>query len=273
MESSPGKTFIDPVTGMSFILIKGECFKMGSGTGGSEERPVHEVCVDDFYMGEYEVTQAQYEWVMRHNPSSYKRCELPVETVSWKDAQTFIRKLSQASGRNYRLPSEGEWEYAGRRGWKKDTKATVDESLLMEYAGYVRNIGVQDDPFGPNGLGLYGMDGNVWEWVSDWYGSRYYARSPRTNPKGPSSGSYRVLRAGIEVRNEAQFAKRYGAPPDERQNYFGFRLVFPAGSPAGARSEVLKAETSDPAGPGFGDEVPVLKVESASGPPSTQPLL
>jgi formylglycine-generating enzyme required for sulfatase activity len=185
--------------------------------------------------------------------------------VSWEDAQAYIRKLSHASGRNYRLPSEAEWEYAARSGWKDEAEAAIDESLLMEYGGYIKNIGYQFDPVGPNALGLYDMAGNVWEWVSDWYGVKYYAESPRTNPRGPQSGSHRVLRAGTDSRHESQFAKRYGAAPDESHNYFGFRVVFPARIIADGQPDAQKPEISDSADP-------ILKVESASGPASTQPF-
>jgi formylglycine-generating enzyme required for sulfatase activity len=222
-----GKTFVDPVTGMSFVLVKGGCFKMGSSTGGSDEKPVHEVCVDDFYMGEYEVTQAQYEWIMRHNPSSFPQCDLPVESVSWEDAQAYIRKLSHASGRNYRLPSEAEWEYAARCGWKDEAEAAIDESLLMEYGGYIKNIGYQIDPVGPNALGLYDMAGNVWEWVRNRYNSEYTGPFPAINPTGPISGELRVLRSGswFDSASLVRAANRESFPPGSRHTNIGFRCV------------------------------------------------
>jgi formylglycine-generating enzyme required for sulfatase activity len=267
-EIPPGKIFTDPVTKMSFVLVKGGCFKMGSNNGNSDEMPVHEVCVDDFYMGEYEVTQAQYEWIMGHNPSSFNGCDSPVESVSWEDAQAYIRKLSQVSRKNYRLPSEAEWEYAARSDWKDETTSSIDP-MLQEYAWYIKNLGNQPSSVErrPNGLGLYDMDYNVWEWVSDWYGANYYANSPRTNPQGPPSGSRRVIRAGNGSRKEPGFAKRYGASPNERSNYFGFRVAFQARSSAnGLPAKAQKPGISSSADSPFQDDVAVLNVESVSGP-------
>lgn len=116
------KKFKDPVTGMEFVFIKGGCFDMGDtfGDGRADEKPVHEVCVGDFYIGIYEVTQAQWEKVMGNNPSKFKGGgNYPVERVSWNDIQDFIERLNRQGGKRYRLPTEAEWEYAARSGGKK----------------------------------------------------------------------------------------------------------------------------------------------------------
>ncbi len=184
----------DPVTGMEFVWVPEGCFDMGSNEGESNEKPVHEVCVDGFWMGKYEVTQGQWEKVMGNNPSSFKASDShPVETVSWNDVQDFIRKLNALGKGGFRLPTEAEWEYACRSGGKQETYCGGND--VNRVAWYWENSGEKTHPVGEkaaNGLGLYDMSGNVWEWVSDWYKKDYYGKSPRNNPKGPSNGFYRL---------------------------------------------------------------------------------
>lgn len=178
------------------VFVKGECFQMGDtfGDGDSDEKPVHEVCVDDFYMDKYEVTQKEYRQIMRDNPSRFKGEHNPVETVSWHDAKEYCDNIGK------QLPTEAEWEYAARSGGKREKwSGTSSESELGEYAWYYRNSGKKTHPVGqksPNGLGLYDMSGNVWEWVADRYDSDYYKSSPKYNPKGPNNGKFRVRRGG-----------------------------------------------------------------------------
>ena len=209
---------------MEFILVKGGCFEMGDtfGDGGEDEKPVHEVCLKDFYLGKFEVTQGQWKKVMGSNPSRFKEGDdQPVEMVSWNDAQEFIRRLNQTSGRNYRLPTEAEWEYAARSGGKREKWAgTSNEAELEGYAWVRSNSGRRTHPAGkkrPNGLGIYDMSGNVWEWVNDWYDKDYYRSSPRSDPTGPVSGQSKVLRGGS-----------WHLPPRllSRYDYTGFRLAF-----------------------------------------------
>ena len=185
------------------VLVKGDCFQMGDtfDVGDDDEKPVHEVCVDDFYIGKYEVTQGEWESIMETNPSKFKgNVNLPVERVSYDNVRKFIKKLRQRTGKKYRLPTEAEWEYAAQGGGKDGLWAgTSDEFELDEYAWYVDNSNRRTHPVGqkkPNGLGLYDMSGNVWEWVWDRYDEKYYERSPKNNPKGPLGGGYRVLRGG-----------------------------------------------------------------------------
>ena len=230
------------------VFIKGGCFDMGDtfGDGYDDEKPVHEVCVDDFYMGEHEVTQKEWKEVTGNNPSEFKNCgdDCPVESVSWNDVQEYIRKLNNQSGLNYRLPTEAEWEYAAREGGKRvKFSGFSDERDLSLHAnfcdvncGYDWKTSNQNDgykntspvkSFRPNSLGLHDMTGNVWEWVSDWYDKDYYRNSPRNNPIGPRSGEYRVLRGGSwdSSPKNVRAANRIGGGPDDRAYSLGFRVA------------------------------------------------
>ena len=233
---------------ISMVFIKGGCFDMGDqfGDGEDNEKPVHKVCVDDFYLGEHEVTQKEWKDVMGSNPSYFNYCcgDFPVETVSWNDVQQFIKKLNDKTGMRYRLPTEAEWEYAAREGGRmvrfgtgKDTigpdEANIYTSANSKYkkpyvrSGVYRKKTVPVKSFSPNSLGLYDMSGNVWEWVQDWYDKDYYRNSPKDNPTGPGSGKYRVLRGGswhiLPLDMRAAF--RYWAKQGVRNNLFGFRIA------------------------------------------------
>lgn len=215
------------------VSVPAGCYLMGSDSGMADEKPVHEVCVDGFRMGKYEVTQAQWEAVMGSNPASNKQGgNYPVESVSWNDAQEFIRRLNTATNQNFRLPTEAEWEYACRSGGKKEQYCGGDN--LDDLAWYEDNSGGASHPVGTkqaNGLGLYDMSGNVWEWCSDWYDENYYRSSPRQNPPGPSSGVSRVDRGGSWFRRSGYeyAAFRRGLNPGNRLGAIGFRLVAPPG--------------------------------------------
>ena len=196
------------------VYVEGGTFAMGDtrGEGEYNEKPVHQVTVSSFLMGKYEVTQRQWEAVMGSNPSYFKDCpDCPVEQVSWEDVQVFLQKLNARTGGHYRLPTEAEWEYAaGGGGAAKRSRfgngqdvldpkqANFDGSAankeLYSVAGVYRAKLVRVGSFSPNGLGLYDLTGNVWEWCSDWYGS--YGSSTQTELTGPPSGTYRVLRGG-----------------------------------------------------------------------------
>lgn len=221
-----------------FVAVPGGCFEMGDlfGDGALEEGPVHEVCVNDFYMGKYEVTQKEWEKLMStflkgNNPSCFKACpNCPVEKVSWNDVQAFIKKLRQKTGMHFRFPTEAEWEYAARSGGKREKYAGTSDDLKIElYAWYAGNSEVKTHPVGlkkPNGLGLYDMSGNIKEWVADWYGGDYYSDSPGDNPQGPSSGVVRVLRGG-SWGNEARHVRtavRIRSLLDHQHCGNGFRL-------------------------------------------------
>mgnify|MGYP001260749338 FL=1 len=211
---------------------KGGCFQMGDtfGDGSADEKPVHEVCVSDFSIDKYEVTQVSFQKVMGKNPSynefNVKECPYcPVNMVTWLEANEYCGKVGK------RLPTEAEWEYAARSGGKKQKfSGTNTEEDLGAYGWYHGNSQIKAWPVGekkPNELGLYDMSGNVREWVSDWYGYDYYKSSPKDNPKGPSSGVQRVLRGGSWHTPAAavRASKRGGALPDNDHAVNGFRCA------------------------------------------------
>jgi formylglycine-generating enzyme required for sulfatase activity len=184
-----------------------------------------------FYLGKYEVTQLQWKAVMGNKPSHFKGRDNPVEQVSWDDAQEFIKQLNAKEGHNrYRLPTEAEWEYAARAGTNSAYFFGDNAALLKQYAWYSDNSEETTHPVGqkqPNAWGLYDMHGNVWEWVQDWYEEWYYSDSPGSDPKGPSFGSYRVLRGGgwhFDARL-CRSADRFNYAPVNRNRSLGFRLA------------------------------------------------
>ncbi len=216
------------------------------GEGDSDERPVHEVCLDDFYLGQYEATQRQWKKVMGNNPSKFALGDnYPVEQVSWSDIQDFIGKINLMTGNTSRLPTEAEWEYAARdRGKRERFAGFSGESSLPKYANCC------DDDYGsktegpdneykktvpvgkhrPNGLGLYDMSGNVWEFVQDWYDPAYYKTRAGNNPTGPDHGQKKAIRGGSwdYGPRSLRAADRDGIEPDKRSSSGGFRLALPA---------------------------------------------
>jgi len=205
-QGSPLMTSADPerASNIEMVFVKGGCFEMGDSfrQGGDDERPVHEVCLDDFYIGKFEITQEQWQAVMGSNPATFKDCggACPIENVSWDDVKGFIEKLNDKTGKRYRLPTEAEWEYAARSGGMgAKWSGTNDVNELAEYAWYADNAAKKTHPVGqkkPNSLGIYDMSGNISEWILDRYHANYYRQSPKENPRGPESGGYRVLRGG-----------------------------------------------------------------------------
>ncbi len=216
------------------VYVLGGTFTMGcTSEQGSDcygdESPAHSVTLGNYWIGKYEVTQAEWRSIMGSNPSYFKDCDnCPVEQVSWEDIQGFLRTLNQKyPGRNYRLPTEAEWEYASRGGNKKDGTQYAGSSSMDNSGWYSTNSGSKTHPVGqksPNGLGLYDMSGSVWEWCSDWYGS--YSSGSQTNPTGASSGSGRVYRGGSWYNDSRLCRTSYRSydSPSNRFNLIGFRL-------------------------------------------------
>lgn len=187
------------VKGVSFkmIRVEGGTFQMGSGMACWGESPVHQVTLSTFSIGETEVTQELWQAVMGNNPSYCKGPKRPVEMVSWEDCQEFIKRLNSLTGRRFRLPTEAEWEYAARGGKKGNGHSYSGSSDIDNVAWYRSNSGNETHDVGTkraNELGLYDMNGNVWEWCQDWYG-KYYDIA-QIDPSGPFKGKRRVLRGG-----------------------------------------------------------------------------
>ena len=217
----------------NMVYVSGGTFTMGATSeqgsdADSDEKPTHSVTVSGFYICKYEVTQALWKAVMGNNPSNWKGDNLPVEQVSWDDCQTFIRKLNALTGKNFRLPTEAEWEFAARGGNNSRGYKYAGSNIIGDVAWYGDNSGSKTHVVGtksPNELGIYDMSGNVWEWCQDWKGS--YSSASQTNPTGASSGSYRVLRGG-SCRSIARFCRssnRGNRVPAYRDSNNGLRLV------------------------------------------------
>lgn len=215
---------------IEMVYVQGGTFQMGSNYGESDEKPVHSVTLDDFYIGKYEVTQAQWRAVMGSNPSRFKGDSLPVEMVSWNEVQEFIKRLNAKTGKTYRLPTEAEWEYAARGGNRSKGYKYSGSNKIKDVAWYIGNSGYKTHPVGtrkPNELGVYDMSGNVCEWCQDGYRYDTYSSSPQKNPQGPSSGPFWVLRGGswYDYFFRCRSANRIYYGPDHRDIYCGFRLV------------------------------------------------
>lgn len=229
--ATSGKTL--NIGDFDMVYVEGGTFTMGATSeqgsdAYSDESPIHSVTVSDFYIGKYEVTQAQWRAVMGSNPSYFTGDNLPVEQVSWNDIQKFITKLNTMTGKTFRLPTEAEWEYAARGGDKSKGYKYSGSNTLDNVAWYTNNSSRKTHPVGqkqPNELGLYDMSGNVWEWCQDLYGN--YSSSSQTNPTGPSSGSKRVLRGGSCDINAmyCRVSYRLNAYPGTRSYTGGFRLA------------------------------------------------
>ncbi len=220
------------------------------------ESPVHRVTLDDFSMSKYEITNKQYcaflnekgnkseggvEWIdLKSSDINKKRLgrytvepryeDHPVVYVSWYGARAYCTWLSSKIRKEVRLPTEAEWEYAARGGNKSKGYTYSGSNTLGEVAWYEDNSSWEVHKVGgksPNELGLYDMSGNVWEWCSDWYGKDYYSSSPSRNPKGPSSGSSKVLRGGswYNDASNCRVAYRRDSDPDYRFSNVGFRVA------------------------------------------------
>jgi formylglycine-generating enzyme required for sulfatase activity len=207
---------------LEMVLIPAGEFLMGSPDSETylvpHEKPQHRVRITKpFYLGKVEVTQEQWETVMRDNPSAIKWPTNPVEKVTWADCQDFLKGLNaKVGGAKFQLPSEAQWEYACRAGSKSRFCFGDDEKQLRQYAWYGNNSGGHPHPVGgkkPNAWGLYDMHGNVGEWCADFYDAAYYANSPSDDPTGPATGVLRVWRGGayLDVGAGCRSPERGGA--------------------------------------------------------------
>jgi formylglycine-generating enzyme required for sulfatase activity len=254
------------------VLVKGGTFRMGADETVNkekpanlsnyyiEEEPVHPVTLKNFYIGKYEVTQAEWKAVMGNNPSLFKGDDLPVERVTWYDAVEYCNKKSRKEGLTpcytgsgddiacdfsadgYRLPTEAEWEYACRGGQESRNYTFSGSNDPLEVAWYRVNSEAKTQPVGlkkPNELGIYDMSGNAWEWCWDWFDMNYYRTGPRDNPTGSAAGKTRLYRGGGSGGHYfwMRCTGRYTYPPRYHHWFIGFRVVKndpgPGPAPAG----------------------------------------
>lgn len=222
--------------GIEFVLIHAGSFMMGADRdrekANDNELPKHKVTISKpFYLGVYEVTQAQWVSLMGENPSYFKDKNNPVESVSWNEVQEFIVKLNGKEGVDkYRLPTEAEWEYAARAGGSKIYGYGDDPQKYKDYGWMKQNSGASPHNAGqklPNAWGLYDVYGNVFEWVNDLYADNYNIQQDAVDPKGASYGSNRVFRGGswFMFSKDARVALRSFFPADSARADVGFRLA------------------------------------------------
>jgi formylglycine-generating enzyme required for sulfatase activity/nucleoside phosphorylase len=196
------------------------------------ESPAHTVQLSNFAIGKYPINQKQWKAVMGSNPSEHVGDDRPVDNVSWEDAQKFCKELRSLTGKNYRLPTESQWEYACRGGIYDEYGFAGHENQLSDYAWFDNNrqdtaaVGLKR----PNGYGIHDMHGNVWEWCSDFYAEKYYRISPRRDPMGPRVGQYRVLRGGsfTNKAEECRSAFRFYQGEKIKNSTYGFRVALPS---------------------------------------------
>ena len=220
------------------LLIPEGCFAMGSEAGQENERPVHQVWVNSFYLGECQVTNAGYADFLRAtgetapplwNDPDFNHPQQPVVAVSWFEAVKYCEWLRGISGRKYRLPTEAEWERAARGGFEGKLFPWGDDSP-QSLAHYAERWQTGPEPVrrsSPNGYGVYDICQNVHEWCSDWYQPDYYAHTAERNPRGPDAGQRRASRGGswrhhIKV---TRCAARSSIPPAFQYADYGFRVA------------------------------------------------
>ena len=230
-----GQLAIEP----KMVFVQGGTFTMGcvSGRDGdscsrSSELPAHNVTLSSFKIGKYEVTQGEWKAMMGGYPNSSlnKNDNYPVNDVSWDDAQAYIDSLNKLTGKNYRLPTEAEWEYAARGGISSNGYQFSGSDIIEDVAWYSGNSNRTTHQVGTkaaNELGIYDMSGNVWEWCSDWYGA--YSSDAATNPQCPGSGTTHLLRGGCWSPNAtfSRVAYRVHYTSSDHFTHFGFRVVLP----------------------------------------------
>lgn len=223
----------EPVTGIVLAHIAGNRFSMGDafGDGSENERPVHPVKVSPFYLAIYPVTQKIWGRLMDRNPSRYVGDDLPVESVSWFDAQEFLTRLQGKSPLQgtFNLPTEAQWEYAARSGGKSERYAGGDD--LDALGWFADNCDGKPQPVGkkrPNGLRLFDMSGNVWEWCADVFRDDAYSRHAAEDPVENRSGEERVLRGGAFHLDawSARTMRRFSLNPEFCGPAVGFRVSF-----------------------------------------------
>ncbi|MBI9016557.1 MAG: SUMF1/EgtB/PvdO family nonheme iron enzyme [Phycisphaerae bacterium] len=217
--------------GMKLIWISPGSFLMGSDAGKNDQKPAHKVEITKgFWMGQFEVTQDQYQQITGKVPSYFIGINKPVEQVTYQDAVEFCQKLSIKEGLKYQLPTEAQWEYACRAGNEGMYCFGSDSSMLSQYGWYYVNNIRKTQTVGqkkPNSWNLYDMHGNVWEWCSDMYQDYYYQQSPTQDPIGPSNGYSHVLRGGSWRSTAEQCTSSWRNTYNllDIDSYYGFRVI------------------------------------------------
>lgn len=227
---------------ITFIFVRGGTFSMG-GNELEDERPIHEVTVAPFSITKYPITVAQYYVFCKETGRSMPDSpngqgwngfeDHPMEYVSYYDAVAYTKWLSKKTGKESRLPTEAEWEYAARGGQKSEGSRRYSGSNNVRKVAwfednsnnYTKRVGRK----AANELGIHDMSGNVWEWCSDWYERNYYTRSPEKNPKGPYSGNKKIARGGSWNSSafNCRISRRFGFHPNKKFTDLGFRIVQP----------------------------------------------
>ena len=228
-----GKSTQSPAIDM--IKVDGGTYTRGvntrDGSGVYDDvKPAHQINVSSFYISKYEITQEQWMTIMESNPSCFKGESLPIDNISWNDAQVFISRLNAKTGKKFRLPTEAEWEFAARGGIYHSGYTYSGGNNVADVAWYSDNSGRETHPIGekvPNELGIYDMSGNILEWCNDWYDRDYYRYCQATNPQGPDHGYWRVLRGGswTHIGIACSVSKRYSDNPDTKKSCYGLRLA------------------------------------------------
>ena len=215
---------------LDMVFVEGGTFVMGSDDGKKDARPAHEVELSDFYIGKFEFTQEQWVAVMGENPSEIECLKCPVNDMSWEALTDFLSKLNKQTGREFRLPSEAEWEFAAQGGKHSKGYLYSGSNSIEEVAWLKPNGNDQQHEVGllkPNELGLYDMNGNAWELCLDWYDKKFYQRSQKKNPVNESPAKYRVSR-GASWMSPAHYCERHYRNtdhPHHKRGNGGFRLV------------------------------------------------
>lgn len=233
MSKNTSQIITDEVTGIKFIPIPEGNFLMGSPLTEKErepeEGPQHNVHIDGFHMACFEVTQEQYMTIMGENPSIVVGENCPVDSVTWEDAQKFIKKLNEINDTNYRLPTEAEWEYACRA--KTSTRFFFGDNITLEQVNYGAKVSCQNSPVGihpANDFGLYDMHGNVFEWCEDTWHENYEGAPTDGSAWVDENLDHKVYRGGAwnasSYYNRSAF--RYHRPKTVATYNMGFRIAF-----------------------------------------------
>lgn len=232
-ELAPGQSFRDCEVCPEMVVVPPGSVPVGDPLDyeDAEDGPRPGITMAQRYaIGRFEVTQAQWQALMEHNPSHFKGATRPVEMVTWRDVQEYLRRLGARTGKAYRLPTEAEWEYAARAGSGASYAFGEDKTQLGRYAWYEGNAGGETRPVGllqPNAFGLYDMHGNVWEWTADCYGSSYASGLPAQFAAEREGFCYRVIRGG-SVLNFPKYLTtfyRSSLTPVNFNNNLGFRVA------------------------------------------------